>query len=166
MEKNKTITTVSHGDFIASVCQCLPQSELKDWLPEGVIYYRNVCFVILPDQCGDMPMLSIAIDLGEIAQEKRLSAYRHMATYNLAKGSPDHGVLGLNYLSPDAAMHRLFFPKTNELQPTAFARSLYALASHALNFRSSYGKKTSQTNLAFSRLLSSSRMDKGEHRAR
>jgi hypothetical protein len=159
MKKSPATKPSSHGEFIASVCNCLSPSELKDWSPEGVIHYRNVCFFVLPDQSANTPRLSIVIDLGEILQKKRLDAYRHMAAYNLTKGSPEHGVLGLNLLSPDSAMHRLSLPKIDGLQPAAFAHSLYGLASHALNFRASYGKKNYRADASLSRFLSRSMTD-------
>lgn len=161
MKRSHAIQASIHSEFIASVCSCLSPSELKDWLPEGVIHYRDVCFFILPDQSTNIPHLSIVIDLGEISPKKRLDAYRHMAIYNLTKGAPDHGVLGLNFLSPDSAMHRLSLPKTDNLQPAEFAYSLYSLASHALNFRASYGKKNYRPNAGLSRLLSQSTMATG-----
>src|SRR4051794_37874369 len=83
MKKNPATPSSNHGDFIAAVCGCLSRSELKDWLPEGLIHYRDVCFFILPDQSGSAPRLSMATDLGEISPKKRLDAYRHMASYNL-----------------------------------------------------------------------------------
>jgi hypothetical protein len=83
-----------------------------------------------------------------------------MAVYNLTKGAPDHGVLGLNFLSADGAMHCVSFPYTEDLQPAEFARSLYGLASHALNFRASYGTKSHRLNASLSRLLSQGVMNK------
>jgi hypothetical protein len=143
----------SRGEFITAVCRCLPQSDLKECLPEGVIRYRDVAFFIVPEQTDTATRLSVVVDLGAISPPRRIDAYRHMAGYNLSKGAPEHGVLGVSPASPDAAVHRLFFQVDDALQPAGFARALHALATHALNFRANYGTRSAGTDPRFSRFF-------------
>jgi hypothetical protein len=142
-----------HGEFIAALCQHLPQADLSEWKPEGIIQFRNVCFLILPDQLGKQAFICVSIDLGAIPVGKRLSAYRHMVAFNLSKGGEEHGMLGFNPFSPDRAMHRVVFAKTDDLKPANFAKAIRALTSHALDFRAAYVEKTASDSANHSRFL-------------